>query len=125
MESQTVLLEAGVRDVEPDGDASVVSREDLLALLHNDPDVIVARAPAVGRHPRRKGLATEIALILGTPGAFAALVRIFRLWLQRDKDRYIRITKRALEDTLEVVIDAKDISERAIEAALRRVIDHH
>jgi len=124
MESQTVLLEAGVREVEPDGDASVESREDLLALLREDPDVVVQQVPAADPVRRRKGLATDIALILRTPGALAAAVRIFRLWLQRDKDRYIRLTKRAFEDTLEVVIDAKDISERAIETALRRIIDH-
>jgi hypothetical protein len=124
MESQTVLVQPGVRDVEPDGDASVVSREDLLALLQEDPDVVVARVPVADHRARGKGLATDIALILGTPGALAAVVRIFRLWLQRDRDRYIRIIKHALEDTIEVVIDAKDASERAIEAALRRVIDH-
>ena len=124
MESQTVLVQPGLHEAEPDGDATAVSREDLLALLRQDPDVIVTQVPAPDPDPHRKGLATDIMLVLGTPGALAAAVRIFQLWLQRDKDRYIRITKRALEETREIVIDAKDVSGRAIEAALKHIIDH-
>ena len=124
MESQTVVVHPGLHEAEPDGDASAVSREDLLSLLREDPDVIVTQVPAAypGRHG--KGLATDIMLILGTPGALAAAVRIFLLWLQRDRDRYIRITKRAFDETREIVIDAKGVSERAIETALKRFIDH-
>jgi len=124
MESQTVLVHPGLHEAEPDGDATAVSREDLLALLRQDPDVILTQVPTTDPERRRKGLATEIMLILGTPGALAAVVRIFQLWLQRDKDRYIRITKRAVEDTREIVIDANDVPGRAIETALKRVIDH-
>jgi len=123
VESQTVLVHPGLHEAEPDGDATALSREDLLALLRQDPDVIVTQVPAAGPDTQGKGLPTEIMLILGTPGAFAAAVRIFQLWLQRDRDRYIRISKRALEETREIVIDAKD-SGRAIETALKRVIDH-
>ena len=124
MESQTVLVHPGLHEAEPDGDATAVSREDLLALLREDPDVIVTQVPSADPDPHGKGLATEIMVILGTPGARAAAVRIFQLWLQRDKDRYIRLTKRALEETREIVIDAKDASGRAIDAALRHIIDH-
>lgn len=123
-ESRTVLIQPGVREVEPDGDASIVSREDLVTLLERDPDVIVEQVPVPTAEPGGKGLPTDIALILGTPGALAAAARIFQLWLQRDKDRYIRITKRAIKDTIEVVIDATHVSERTIETALRRIIDH-
>lgn len=124
MESQTVLVHPGLHEAEPDGDASAVSREDLLALLRQDPDVIVAQVPAADPDRRGKGLATDIMLILGTPGALAAAVRIFQLWLQRDRSRYIRITKRVFNQTREIVIDAKDASERAIESTLKRFIDH-
>lgn len=124
MESQTVVVHPGLHEAEPDGDASAVSREDLLALLRQDPDVIVTQVPAADPGPHGKGLATDIMLILGTPGALAAAVRIFQLWLQRDRDRYIRITRRVVDHTREIVIDAKDVSERAIETALQRFIDH-
>ncbi len=124
MESQTVLVHPGLHEAEPDGDATAVSREDLLALLRQDPDVIITQVPTTDPERRSRGLATEIMLILGTPGALAAAVRFFRLWLQRDKDRYIRITKGALEESKEIVIDAKDVPGRAIETALKRVIDH-
>ena len=124
MESQTVVVHPGLHEAEPDGDASAVSREDLLALLREDPDVIVTQVPSAERQPGGKGLATDIMLILGTPGALAAAVRIFQLWLQRDRDRYIRITRRAFDHTREIVIDAKDVSERAIETALKRFMDH-
>jgi hypothetical protein len=124
MESQTVVVHPGLHEAEPDGDASAVSREDLLALLREDPDVIVTQVPSAEQDPGTKGLATDIMLILGTPGALAAAVRIFQLWLQRDRDRYIRITKRAFDHTREIVIDAKDVSERAIETALKRFMDH-
>jgi hypothetical protein len=124
MESYTVVVHPGLHEHEPEGDAAAISREDLLALLRQDPEVIVAQVPRPDPDPQGKGLATEIMLILGTPGALAAAVRIFQLWLRRDKDRYIRISKRAMEETLEVVIDAKDVSGRAIETALKRVIAH-
>ena len=124
MESQTVLVHPGLHEAEPDGDATAVSREDLLALLREDPEVIVTQVPTNDPERRGKGLATEIMLILGTPVALAAVVRVFQLWLQRDRHRYIRITKRALEDTREIVIDSRDVSGHGIETALKRVIDH-
>ena len=124
MESQTVLVHPGLHEAEPDGDATAVSREDLLVLLRQDPDVIVTQVPTTDLDRRRKGLATEIMLILGTPRALAAVVRIFQLWLQRDKARYIRISRRELEETREIVIDANDVSGRTIETALKRVIEH-
>jgi hypothetical protein len=124
VESQTVLVNPGLHEAEPDGDATALSREDLLALLREDPDVIVTQVPTADPERRGRGLANEILLILGTPRAIAAAVRIFKLWLQRDRDRYIRISKRAVEETREVVIDAKDLPGRSIETALKRIIDH-
>lgn len=111
MESQSLLLSPGLYEAEPDGDAAALSREDLLALLRDDPDLIITQDPG-------------IMLILWTPRALTAAVRIFQLWLQRDRDRYIRVSRRAIDQTREVVIDANDVSGRAIESALRNITDH-
>lgn len=128
MEPRTVLIHPGVRDIEPDGDASLVSREDLVNLLERDPDVVVEQVPATRHGPRdggdAKGLATAIALHLGTPSALAAAVRIFRMWLLRDKDRFIRLTRRfTTPEDAEIELDAS-ASNRVIETALRRILDN-
>lgn len=132
MEPRTVLIHPGVRDIEPDGDAAVLSREDLLNLLERDPHVVVERLPATRQGPRDNGdggggadaaaVPTGIALHLGTPGALAAAVRIFRTWLLRDTARFIRLTRRpAPYEAAEIELDA-GASHRVIESALRRLI---
>jgi hypothetical protein len=124
MESRTLLIRPGLHEAEPEGDATALSREDLLALLGEEPEVTVTQVPTAEPEPGRKGLGTEIVLILSTPGALAAAVRIFQLWLRRDRDRYIRISRTVVDQTREIVIDAKDVSERAIENALKHFLDH-
>lgn len=65
--------------------------------------------------PGSKGTAETIIIALGSAGVISAMVECFRLWISRDRSRYIAVTwiRDGAEET--IVIDADAMSGAAMD----------
>lgn len=74
--------------------------------------------------PGHKGAVTDLVIALGGPSVIAGAVRVFHLWLRRDKLRSLTLVrKRDGEPDLVVALHGENISEEVIKDALNQVMD--
>lgn len=104
---------AGLRSDHP---AAQVALTELLDDLRTDPRLKAREEPTtIGAG---KGLAVELIVSLGTSGSVAAVVRILKLWLQRDRRRSLRVTMRTPAGETIVSVEGDQISTATLARAL-------
>lgn len=65
-----------------------------------------------------KGVATDVIIGLGSSGAIVSLVNVFRLWLQRDRRRSLRIVRGEGANREVISIEGDNVSVDLIQKAL-------
>jgi membrane-associated two-gene conflict system component 1 (EACC1) len=89
--------------------------DDLVDALREDVGGISARAEP---EPGTKGAVAQLVLALGSSGAIAAAVTVFKAWLARDKLRKIKIVVRTQGAAREVEITADTANVDELERLL-------
>jgi hypothetical protein len=116
-----IVVDTSVNGVASDHMAAEAARGDLLGALADFPELSVTQRPLRNSRPT-KSLATELVLSVTTSGSLAALVRVARLWLSRDRHRMLKVTVRAggKETSYDIVGDnvSIDTLRDALEAAV-------
>jgi hypothetical protein len=70
-----------------------------------------------------KGALSELVLAVGASGAIPGLIRIFHLWLGRDRDRSLTLMRQYGDKPVEVIhISGNDISAAAVQDALSQLM---
>lgn len=93
-----------------------IAREELLQDLQDAAQVGVKEV--ADAHTGAKGAATDLILAAGTSGGITALVRIFQLWLSRDRYRSL-IIKRLVNGQEHVIeIRGDNLSAANVEQAV-------
>ena len=117
-----VVIDTYVHGVTPDHSAAQIAREELLKVLADFPE-LRATQRAVKSSSLAKSLISELVLSVTTSGSLAALVRVARLWLGRDRHRTLKVTVRAdgKETTYDITGDnvSIDTLRHALEAAVQ------
>lgn len=65
-----------------------------------------------------KGVPVELVVSLSTSGTVAALVRILKLWLQRDRRRSLSVSLRTAAGDTVISVDGDKVSTEALTKAL-------
>jgi hypothetical protein len=68
----------------------------------------------------KKGGAEAIIIALGSSGAIAAAVTVFKAWLARSGDRYLKVSGNINGTPVEVEITAKNVEEETIRLGLAK-----
>ncbi len=72
-----------------------------------------------------KGQLADLVVLLGGPASIGAVVRIFRLWLERDRRRWLALTIDAGDGAPRTIkIEGDAISERTLHDAVQRLVGH-
>jgi membrane-associated two-gene conflict system component 1 (EACC1) len=121
MADATVRVETILGDAPISHPAWIASDEELRSDLADERYLRLDtdNAPAVGS----KGVAHDLLLGLGSPAAVAGAVRIFRLWLQRDRRRAAKIEiDNGRGDTVTVTVSTEAGSVELLQKALEDAI---
>jgi hypothetical protein len=112
-----VLVEFDLAGLRSDHPAAQVAHRELLADLRTDPR-LEAREQS-GQIAAGKGLPVELIVSLGgTSGALAAVARILKLWLQRDRRRSVKVSVRTPAGETIVSVEGDQISTETLAKAL-------
>jgi hypothetical protein len=91
-----------------------------LADLDGTPELRAAGTEA--RVANSKGTLTDLVIVLSGPSTVAGAVRIFHLWLSRDKRRSITLTRKLEgQPAMEIRIEGEAISEQAVRRAIEQI----
>lgn len=115
MADLTLTVEPILEGLRPGHPAYLAASEELLQLSPN------SEAESLESTPGAKGHPTELAwqLAPAAPVVVGALLRAWRLWLQRDGRRSLKVTvKEAGVATKELTIDGENISLETLENAI-------
>jgi hypothetical protein len=116
MDSYTLTAEPILEGLQPSHPAH---RAAVAELLQVSPKV--ERDLAGVAEAGKKGVPGDLVwqLAAGAPAVAAALVRGWRLWLERDRRRTLRVTVREAGKTkTEIILDGENISLATLETAL-------
>jgi Effector Associated Constant Component 1 len=116
MATALAVLHASFNDLDPGHTAAQAGIGELFADLKDVPE-LRASEHETGEGDR-KGVASELLVSLGTPGAIAGLVRIVRLWLSRDRRRSLTVTIRDTADGTSITVAGDHISTETLASAL-------
>lgn len=112
-----VLVEFDLAGLRNDHPAALAAHRELLADLRSDPR-LEAREQS-GSIAAGKGVPVELIVSLGgTSGIVAAVVRILKLWLQRDRRRSVRVSVRTPAGETIVSVEGDQISTETLAKAL-------
>jgi len=118
----TIVVEVALEDLPPAHAATTAARAE----LEGNSTGLAGVTPATFSQsiPGTKGSLTELAYVVASPSGAAALVAAWRLWLNRDRRRTlkVRMDDESGSSMLEVTGEAVSLSalQRAIDSALRR-----
>lgn len=111
-----VRVEFGLSGLRSDHPAAQAALSELLDDLRSDPR-LEAREQSVPI-AAGKGLPAELIVSLVTSGTVATLVRILKLWLQRDRRRSLKVSVRTPAGETIVSIEGDQISTATLARAL-------
>lgn len=115
MEPDAIELELTPQHPALDDERFAPHVDDLIGALRDDVGGVSVRAQPA---PGTKGAVAQLVLALGSSGAIAAAVTVFKAWLARDKMRKIRILVRTQGAAREVEITADAASSDELEKLL-------
>lgn len=69
-----------------------------------------------------KGPLTELVVSVSTSGGVAALVKIVRIWLGRDRKRSLQVTVRTAENATTYKISGEGVSVETLQDALEAAV---
>jgi hypothetical protein len=116
MTSAEASLVVHVGLVRPDHSAALAATSDLLADLQREPQ-LRARERNTDKHGT-KGAIVDLVVSLSGPSSLAALTRIIRLWLDRDRQRSMTISVRKDGKETTIKVDGSPISTENLAEAL-------
>ncbi|WP_143203971.1 effector-associated constant component EACC1 [Streptomyces kebangsaanensis] len=121
MEPSKLEVVPGLASLTDDHPAVLGAIGELTSMLRDEPDIVAESSfPAVSG---AKGMLPSILVeLVGSSVAVGAVVRVFRLWLQRDRRRSIRL-RRTLPDgsVIEQEVSGVAISDQTLRAALEQL----
>jgi hypothetical protein len=121
-----LVVELTPGDLEPSHRAHGTAVQEFMDYAHETPGVVVVDTPATTGEAS-KGSWEPIVLAIASPTS-VAIVRMFRLWLQRDRARSVKVKICSGEQpSVEVEAKGENVSLRAlqdtVEAALKASSD--
>jgi hypothetical protein len=116
-----VVMDVQLPGVDPAHPAFQGAVGELLADLRTVP-ALRARERDVPAERGSKGPLTELALSVSASGGMAALVRIVRIWLDRDRKRSLKVTVTTTKKTKTYDISGDGVSVETLKQALNAAI---
>jgi len=121
MKPTRLRLQPGLSTLTLADEALQSASEELAADLHDVADLRIIREDTPA--PGKKGQWSDVILALGGPSAVAGVVRIFHLWLDRDRRRSLTLIKDlGGEKPLTIKITGDSVSEATVRDAVQQLI---
>ncbi len=116
-----VVMDVHLPNVDPGHSASQAALAEFLEDLGTVPPLRPTQRdlPAEGAF---KGPLTELVVSVSTSGGVAALVKIMRIWLGRDRKRSLKVTVRTAENATMYEISGDDVSVETLRDALEAAV---
>jgi hypothetical protein len=109
-------VEIGLAGLRNDHPATQAALGELMGDLRSDPRLEAReRSAAIAGG---KGVPVELIVSLSTSGTAAALARIVKLWLQRDRRRSVKVSLRTAAGETIISVDGDEISTETLTKAL-------
>ena len=112
-----VVINVHLPGVDPGHSASQAALGELLEDLRTIPSLL-ARERDLPAHGGVKGPLTEPVVSVSASGGIAALVKLARIWLSRDRKRSLRVTVQVAEHATTYEISGDGISVETLRDAL-------
>lgn len=120
MSSSEVRFVPGLAALPKDHSALRMAESELRADLH-EAGAEVREEPA--HAAQTKGWQTDLVLSLGGPAAIAGAVKVFQVWLSRDRRRSLTVVRHERgSGTTEVTIRGDAISDETVRVALEKAL---
>lgn len=116
-----VVMNVHLPSVDPGHSAFQVALAELLEDLGMVPP-LRARERDLPADDASKGPLTELVVSVSTSGGVAALVKIMRIWLGRDRKRSLRVTVQTAENQTTYEISGEDVSVETLRDALEAAV---
>jgi hypothetical protein len=116
-----VIIDVHLPGVDPGHSAFQAALGELLEDLSTVPS-LRARERQLPTAAGSKGLLTELAVSVPASGGIAALVRIVRIWLDRDRKRSLKVTVQTTKNTTTYDISGDSISVKTLRDALEAAV---
>jgi hypothetical protein len=113
------VLDIGFAGIELDHPAAQAGIGELVADLQSAAELTVREGAVAGSG--WKGASIELIVSLGAPGTLAALVRIVKLWLGRDRRRSIILSVRNGPEGAVITIEGEEVSVDTLTDALNSI----
>jgi Effector Associated Constant Component 1 len=116
-----VVMNVRLPSVDPGHSAFQVALAEFLEDLSTVPPLRPRQRdlPADGAF---KGPMTELVVSVSTSGGVAALVKIMRIWLGRDRKRSLKVTVQTAENKTTYEISGEDVSVETLRDALEAAV---
>jgi hypothetical protein len=116
----TISFSAGLSGLGPDHPAVRAATEELLVDLSSGAGLTFSDGGTP--EPGTKGWVHDLMFAAGSTGAIGSVVRIFHLWLKRDRRRSLTLSKYVDGGhVLNIEITGDPISEETVRAAIERL----
>lgn len=116
-----VVMNVHLPNVDPGHSASQAALAEFLEDLGTVP-LLRARQRDLPADGVFKGPLTELVVSVSTSGGVAALVRIMRIWLGRDRKRSLKVTVRTAENATIYEISGEEVSVETLRDALEAAV---
>jgi hypothetical protein len=123
VEGIEVLIELEVGELTPSDPAYRVAGQDFISFARHSSDIRLIESPEAGKSSS-KGTWDQLLLSVASPSAAAAAVALFRLWLQRDRRRSIKVEIRAAgSNPIQMTAEGDNVSLDVLQKALTSTLD--
>jgi hypothetical protein len=116
-----VVMNVDLPGVDPGHSAFQVALAEFLEDLGTVPPLRTRERDLPG-DGASKGPLTELVVSVSTSGGVAALVRIMRIWLGRDRKRSLKVTVQTAENQTTYEISGEDVSVETLRDALEAAV---